>query len=588
MLNSYQLDITKMKKTVLFFFLVFNLLSQCINAQTIIDDVTKVADKIISETSFEFENRIQTADRYLQIIDFDRIATDDQKIFLCQSFLDAESDKEYQLNVSSNSKVEIFVNGELVIDIDEPDSRFQVLAYDMYSFPKSYYLKVAHGTNRILIKTAADKETKIILAFLQKDNMLDQNVSFTLKPLFNEDKVYSNWVFVGPIDESEKAFKIISENDIPNTSFSFDGEIYSWFLPPNNLIQKDVIKKDYSFNKHSYFDWHYANGQMLLGMLYLYDLTKNPKYVDHVKKFCDLTLTTFDYFKYQFENLNELNGFNHRLFRRVMLDDTGAPALPFIELYTRKKLDETKFLIDIIADYVNNKQVRLEDGTFCRPEPTVMTVWADDLFMSVPFLIRYAKLSGESNYYDDAAKQILLFYEKLFDRQTQLYYHGWFSNDKTTSVAHWGRANGWVIWAITEALLYLPKEHNDYSKILDIYKNHIQGLIPFQNENGRWHQVIDKPGSYEETSSTAMFTLAIARGVLNNWLDESYTQYAINGWNGIADKIKDDGTVEGICRGTGIGFDFEFYFNRETPDNDPRGLGAVLTAGVEVSKLIEK
>lgn len=579
---------TKMKNITFLLFLVFNAFTLSIPAQTIIDDVTKVADKIIRETSFEFEKKIQTADKYLQILDFDRIATDERKIFLCQSFIDVESDKKYQLSVSSNSTVEIFVNGEKVIDVDEPDNHFQVLAYDMYSFRKSFYIKVDQGINRILIKTAADNMTKIILAFLQEDNMLDQNVSFSLNAFFNEQKVYSNWMFIGPIDGSEKVDKIISAKDINNTSFTINEKIYSWYLPPINIVKKDVIKKDYSFNKHSYFEWHYANGQMLLGMLYLYDLIGNQKYIDHVKKFCELTLNTFNYFKYQFENLNELNGFNHRLFRRVMLDDTGAPALPFIELYGRKKINETKFLIEIIADYVTNKQVRLEDGTFCRPEPAVMTVWADDLFMSVPFLIRYAQITGESNYYDDAAKQILLFYEKLFSAQTQLYYHGWFSNDQTTSVAHWGRANGWVIWAITEALLYLPKEHNDYSKILDIYKNHVQGLIPFQNENGRWHQVIDKPESYEETSSTAMFTLAIARGVLNNWLGESYTQYAIKGWNGIADKIKDDGTVEGICRGTGIGFDLEFYFNRETPDNDPRGLGAVLTAGVEVSKLIDK
>ncbi len=31
--------------------------------------------------------------------------------------------------------------------------------------------------------------------------------------------------------------------------------------------------------------------------------------------------------------------------------------------------------------------------------------------------------------------------------------------------------------------------------------------------------------------------------------------------------------------------DLEFYFNRPTLDNDPRGLGAVITAGIEISKL---
>ncbi len=67
-----------------------------------------------------------------------------------------------------------------------------------------------------------------------------------------------------------------------------------------------------------------------------------------------------------------------------------------------------------------------------------------------------------------------------------------------------------------------------------------------------WHQVLNHPESYEESSCTAMFILGIARGVNNGWLDKSYSEYALKGWNALSKKI-DNGIVHGICRGTGMG-----------------------------------
>ena len=111
------------------------------------------------------------------------------------------------------------------------------------------------------------------------------------------------------------------------------------------------------------------------------------------------------------------------------------------------------------------------------------------------------------------------------------------------------------------------------------------GIVKYQSNTGLWYQVLDRDDSFKETSSSAMFTLAIARGVLNGWLSEDYQEYALKGWNGVSGNITDDGVVKDICRGTGIGHTFEFYNERERFDNDPRGLGAVLTAAVETSKL---
>ena len=84
-----------------------------------------------------------------------------------------------------------------------------------------------------------------------------------------------------------------------------------------------------------------------------------------------------------------------------------------------------------------------------------------------------------------------------------------------------------------------------------------------------------------------MFVIAISRGIKNGWLDQKYKENVFQAWQAIKTKIGQDGTVSGICQGTGIGEDKEFYLKRKTPLHDPRGLGAVITAGIEVQNLVD-
>ena len=142
--------------------------------------------------------------------------------------------------------------------------------------------------------------------------------------------------------------------------------------------------------------------------------------------------------------------------------------------------------------------------------------------------------------------------------------------------------------SLTEALLYMPKEHASYPEIMNIYTDYMSVIVKYQDRNtGLWHQLIDQKDSYLETSASALFTLGLARGLNNGWLPSKYEKYALRGCEGVSSQIDDDGTVHNICRGTGVGYDHDFYLNRPTFDNDPRGLGAVLTAGSEIFKILD-
>ncbi len=238
-----------------------------------------------------------------------------------------------------------------------------------------------------------------------------------------------------------------------------------------------IISPENVFKKDSYADWNYANGETIFSILNFANEFDEIRYKNYAEEWCNFILKNLNYFRWQYHSLNALRGSYHRIFRKSMLDDAGAPVFPFMELLLETKNKNYENIVNEMVDYVSNKQSRLNDGTFCRPEPVEMTVWADDLFMSVPLLLRMGQVTNDKKYFDDAAKQIINFNKLLFNKDTGLYKHCWFSKTKEKSVAYWGRANGWVIWAVTEALQILPKDHPQYSRIMSIYKEHVKGLL---------------------------------------------------------------------------------------------------------------
>jgi rhamnogalacturonyl hydrolase YesR len=82
-----------------------------------------------------------------------------------------------------------------------------------------------------------------------------------------------------------------------------------------------------------------------------------------------------------------------------------------------------------------------------------------------------------------------------------------------------------------------------------------------------------------------MFTYVTARGIVKGYIDTSFAPVARHGWEGVMTRIRSDGQIEGVCTGTGVGDNLEFYYKRPTPLNDEHGIGAVLLAGVEVLQL---
>ena len=106
--------------------------------------------------------------------------------------------------------------------------------------------------------------------------------------------------------------------------------------------------------------------------------------------------------------------------------------------------------------------------------------------------------------------------------------------------------------------------------------------------SGFWHQLLDKSDSYLETSATAIYAYAYARGVNRGWLDKkAYAPMTLLAWNAILTKVNAKGQVEGTCVGTGMAFDPAFYYHRPISPFAAHGYGPVLLASAEVLQMLK-
>lgn len=333
-----------------------------------------------------------------------------------------------------------------------------------------------------------------------------------------------------------------------------------------------------------YNDWRYWNGVLNIAMSELGEVLNEDSYKEYASKNFKFMFNNYQYFENQYKGEDKWVYPFAQLFKMDWLDDCGAMGAALIDVYIKVKNKTYKEYIDKAANHITNKQERLDDRTLVRPTPHEMTLWADDLYMSIPFLARMGELTGDVKYFDDAAKQVINSTIYLFDSNTGLYYHCWYSDEKLNGVARWGRANGWVMVAQVELLSRIPENHPQRDTLLTILKQQIVGVSRHQDVSGLWHQLLDKQDSYLESSCTAMFTYSIAKAVNQGWIHKRYYSIAQQGWKGLCGKITADGQVQDICVGTGINDNTAFYYNRPTKLNDIHGLGAILLAGIEILK----
>lgn len=275
------------------------------------------------------------------------------------------------------------------------------------------------------------------------------------------------------------------------------------------------------------------------------------------------------------------------------LDDCGAMASAYCRLNMAQADKAYGAVIDRYVDFVRNKQYRLPDGIFARHRPHHNTVWLDDMYMGVPCMAWYGIMNNDITAIHDAVKQIKLFKERMWVPEKKLFRHGWVESMTPHPAYHWGRANGWAILTqceVLDALTIKGKSEEtaaDRTFVLDLLRQHIEGLSALQDKTGFWHQLLDRPDTYNETSCTAIYTYCMAHAINEGWIDaQTYGAQVLLAWQACQTKVNAKGQVEGTCVGTGMGFEPAFYAYRPVHAMAAHGYGPMIWAGAEVIRML--
>jgi len=207
--------------------------------------------------------------------------------------------------------------------------------------------------------------------------------------------------------------------------------------------------------------------------------------------------------------------------------------------------------------------------------------WSDSLFMDVPILAMAGALTGERRYFDMAARHHA-FMQQIVRRPDGLYRH------QMSAEAAWGRGNGFPALGLALTLSEFPKEHPEYPRLLESYRTHMAALARFQDENGMWRNVIDRPGAYPEYSATAMIATAMLRGVRNGWIDRATYQPLVDkAWKAILARTGANGLLVDVCESTGTRGLTDLDYLRRTAilGRDDRGGGMAMFFATELAGL---
>ena len=336
--------------------------------------------------------------------------------------------------------------------------------------------------------------------------------------------------------------------------------------------------------------WNYEFGVVLKGLEGVWLNTGDGRYFAFIQKGMDSfvnadgTIRTYNLEEYNLDQVN--SGKNLLLLYKV----TGQEKYKKAATLLREQL---------------KTHPRTSDGGFWHKKIYTNQMWLDGLYMAEPFYAEYAAMFHEDADFDDIAKQFILMETHSRDTETGLLYHGWdeskqqrWANPTTgRSPNIWDRAMGWYAMALVDTLDHFPPQHAKRAELIAILNRLAKAVTRYQDsKSGLWYQVMDKAtekGNFLEASGSSMFVYALAKGVRNGYLPQSYLAVAQRGYKGLVDRfIKKDANgqtnLDGTVAVAGLGGNpyrdgsYGYYIGERVVTNDPKGVGAFLMASNEM------
>ena len=337
--------------------------------------------------------------------------------------------------------------------------------------------------------------------------------------------------------------------------------------------------------------WEYTPTMMARSFVELYTATGDTAYLGHAQRFADQFIAedgTILTYKKSLYNMDRIQGGNF-----LILLNAVNPQPQYA------------IAIETLRDQLR-EQPRTEEGGFWHKQVYEHQMWLDGLFTGTTFYARYAAYKPEPKAWSDIANQFVVL-DKHTRKANGLNHHGWDESrqmawvDSLTgcSAETWGRAEGWYVMALCDVLELMPVNQPERAELEGILNRVIEALLTVQDKQTHlWYQVPDKgnqAGNYLESTCSAMYAYAMAKGVRIGVLGDTYkaeAQQVIEGLKVHKIVTDADGTLSLIdcCAVAGLGGNpfrdgtYDYYIHERICENDPKGVAPLILACIELSK----
>ncbi len=353
--------------------------------------------------------------------------------------------------------------------------------------------------------------------------------------------------------------------------------------------------------------WSYTVGTELEPMLDTYRAYKDESILSYVKEYPDKMI----------DKDGKMTGYKYEDFNL----DNCRPGHFLINLYDLYPQESIKKGMKTIFKQLEN-QPRTKEGVFWHKAIYANQVWLDGIFMGLPFYTKAAPMfkgyKKAHKYWDDAVDQIVKTDKRTYDEATGLWKHAWdethqqfWADPQTGKSQHsWARAMGWYSMAMIEVLDALPDNYERRGEVINLFQKAMKAIVKCQDEKtGLWYDVLDvkDPKNYLEATASSMFSYCLLKGYRLGYLDASFKDAGVKGYNGIIKnfiKVNPDKTISltRCCEVSGLGpgynppyvpedkvnkrrdGSFEYYMSEPIRDNDGKGVGPFIWASIEMEQ----
>lgn len=406
-------------------------------------------------------------------------------------------------------------------------------------------------------------------------------------------RVFTKYTGMSPGEFKETAMQNYA--DVTNVVKNYDTSPieYARKMCDTVMFENDPSKLPPCFVDLPQSRYSYVQGMFLLGMFRVYEALGDVRYINYIGEWINTVIDEEGYVNETYEHPRCLNVAGLDKYQPLLL------LMKYNEMFENGRCTKAvSILIDMLKKHKTTKMgIYTQEGT----ERSV-GVFLNGVYMLCPTISLYAKVNDLPKLFEVAVNQIIAINANVRDKETGLLYHAydetmseeWADPETGLSDSVWGRGMGYFIMGILDTLDYLPEKHNKRKVLVDIVKNALIAIVPYQDKTGKWYQLLEKntlEGNWCENSCSCMFAYSFAKAINVGILGIEYSRVALSAYSAVIDSVVYDENgcemyLSDICEGMMAGVP-GYYLEANRKINDLHGIGAFVNMCSEVEKLLK-